>query len=50
MQQSVTYRHSMTASIFQMVLILGRAFTSFADGLASVILLGQPKSKAYYGR
>ncbi len=50
LQQRVTYKLSMMASIFQMVLILGCDFTSFAAGLASVILLTQPDSKAYYGR
>ncbi len=50
LQQKASFKLSMTASILEMVLILGCDFASFGAGLACVILLTQPEVKAYYGR
>ena len=50
LQRKVSFKLSMTASILEMMLMLGCDFASFGAGLACVILLTQPEVKAYYGR
>lgn len=50
LQRKASFKLSMTASILEMVLILGCDPASFGAGIACVILLNQPEVKAYYGR